>query len=98
VTGVHRADGSLVLTVRDTGVGMTEPEIARALVPFGQVDNAMTRRHAGTGLGLPLSKAMVELHDGRLHVQSAPKEGTLVSMAFPASRVVAVGVPLRAAG
>ena len=54
------------LTVQDTGIGMSEEEIAKALTPFGQVDNKMTATHNGTGLGLPLAKAMLELHGGEL--------------------------------
>jgi signal transduction histidine kinase len=83
-----RRDGSCVVTVRDTGVGMTKDEVSRSLVPFGQIANAMTRKHDGTGLGLPLSKAMMELHEGALRVRSAPQKGTLVSLTFPATRVV----------
>jgi signal transduction histidine kinase len=97
VAGVVRPDGCLVLTVRDTGAGMTQDEIAHALVPFGQIDSAMNRKHRGTGLGLPLSKAMVELHDGTLLIQSAPRQGTLVSITFPAKRVVMAEDSLRTA-
>jgi signal transduction histidine kinase len=79
--------GSCTLAVRDTGVGMTKEEISRALLPFGQVENAMSRKHNGTGLGLPLSKAMMELHQGTLRIRSVPQQGTLVSLTFPAQRV-----------
>ena len=67
---------------------MSAHEIAVALTPFGQVDNAMSRRNAGTGLGLPLAKAMMEIHGGSLSIASVPGEGTTVSLAFPAARVV----------
>jgi two-component system cell cycle sensor histidine kinase PleC len=81
------ADGSYALIVCDTGAGMTREEVSRALVPFGQIENAMNRKHPGTGLGLPLSKAMIELHDGSLHVRSEPQLGTTVRLLFPRSRV-----------
>lgn len=94
------ADGSCQMTVTDTGVGMTKEEIARALLPFGQVENPMNRKHNGTGLGLPLSKAMVELHEGTLRVQSVPQQGTVISLTFPADRVAVVepGSLFRAVG
>ncbi|HYM31962.1 MAG TPA: HAMP domain-containing sensor histidine kinase [Candidatus Cybelea sp.] len=82
-----REGGDLAIRVADTGVGMSADEIKVALMPFGQVANAFSRRHAGTGLGLPLAKAMMELHGGRLAIRSAPREGTTVSLIFPASRV-----------
>jgi signal transduction histidine kinase len=88
LTGVLQSDGSCTLTVSDNGVGMTQDEIVRALEPFGQIDNPMSRKHTGTGLGLPLSKAMIELHGGSLAIQSVPQQGTQVSVTFPASRIV----------
>ena len=75
--------GGTLVTVRDTGVGMTLEGIAKALQPFGQVDNLLTRAHAGTGLGLPLVKGLVELHGGGLTIDSAPGQGTTVTLAFP---------------
>jgi signal transduction histidine kinase len=99
LTGAPAPDGSYVLTISDTGVGMTREEVARALVPFGQIESAMSGKHAGTGLGLPLAKAMIELHDGSLRIQSVPQEGTRVSLTFPPQRVVPRddAVPRRAA-
>ena len=77
-----------VLTVRDTGMGMSKSEIANALIPFGQNRQKMSVRHEGTGLGLPLAKAMMELHGGSLTVESIPGRGTTVFLRFPASRVI----------
>jgi len=88
LSGAPAADGSYRLCVRDTGIGMTENEIAIALTPFGQNHNKMAGRREGTGLGLPLAKAMIELHGGNLTVESQPNRGTAVTLIFPAERVV----------
>jgi signal transduction histidine kinase len=87
VAGLATAGGGYTLMVRDSGIGMTDADIARALTPFGQVENKMTATHTGTGLGLPLAKAMVELHDGVMTVDSTPHIGTTITLHFPASRV-----------
>jgi len=87
LTGVRRPDGGYDVRVADTGIGMTEAEMANALIPFGQNGNRFTGRHDGTGLGLPLAKAMLELHGGTLTLASAPEMGTTVTMVLPASRV-----------
>ncbi|MBO6863164.1 MAG: PAS domain-containing sensor histidine kinase, partial [Alphaproteobacteria bacterium] len=58
----------------------------RILQPFVQVDSAYTRKHAGTGLGLPLVRMLAELHGGRLTLTSAPNKGTAVTINFPADR------------
>ena len=69
-----------------TATYMTEDEMAHALTPFGQNGNRFTGRHDGTGLGLPLAKAMLELHGGTLTLTSAPDMGTTVTMVLPADR------------
>jgi signal transduction histidine kinase len=84
-----RGDGAYEIAVRDTGVGMSEKEMAHAMMPFGQNDNRFTGKHEGTGLGLPLAKAMLELHDGMLAMSSVPDNGTTVTMIIPAARVQA---------
>jgi signal transduction histidine kinase len=89
---VHSAaadDGGYSVIVQDTGIGMTEKEIEQALTPFGQVQNKLTARHNGTGLGLPLAKAMLELHGGTLAISSLPGHGTRIVLNFPASRICA---------
>ena len=80
-------DGGYAITVQDSGIGMSEQDIVKALTPFGQVENKMTATHNGTGLGLPLAKAMLELHDGRLDITSHPGTGTRIVLVFPASRI-----------
>ncbi len=75
--------------VADTGIGIAPENIPKALSQFGQVDSAFNRRHAGTGLGLPLTKALVELHGGSLDLDSTVGVGTTVTVRFPAERIVA---------
>ncbi len=87
LSGRRLSCGGYELTVEDSGIGMSEEEIALALTPFGQISNMMSARHAGTGLGLPLAKAMMELHGGTLAITSAPQRGTVVRLGFPAARV-----------
>lgn len=78
------ATGYAEIRVSDSGIGMTPADIRAAFMPFGQVDSMLSRRHAGTGLGLPLAKAMTELNHGQLEVTSTPGEGTVVTLRFPA--------------
>jgi len=87
IAGGAAGDGGYVITIQDSGIGMSEQDIAKALTPFGQVENKMTATHNGTGLGLPLAKAMLELHDGRLEITSRPGTGTKIALFFPASRI-----------
>ena len=77
--------GEVVLTIRDSGVGMSLDEVEVALQPFSQIESAMTRRQDGTGLGLPLTKALTERHGGRLTIASAPGAGTTVEVRLPAA-------------
>ena len=83
-------DAGFVLQVVDSGIGMALKDIPVALSPFGQVKNALRQRHEGSGLGLPLTKAMAELHAGSLDLQSEPGAGTTVTLRFPAERLVAL--------
>ena len=86
------ADGHVIVSVRDTGVGMTEEEVIIAMLPFGQVDGGRSRMREGTGLGLPIAKALVELHGGMLSIKSAKGEGTEVSLVLPPSASVTPSV------
>ena len=78
-----------IVEVCDTGVGMTDEEVATALQPFGQIDSCLSRKHKGTGLGLPLAKAMIELHGGTLEIRSVPGTGTTFAFNIPNARLVA---------
>ncbi|MEO5336291.1 MAG: ATP-binding protein [Magnetospirillum sp. WYHS-4] len=79
----YRDKESVVFAVVDTGIGMTESEVAVALRPFGQVDSQLARKYEGTGLGLPLAKSLVELHGGSLTVISRKNVGTTVTVRLP---------------
>jgi len=76
-------DGGTALTVVDTGIGMTADDILKALDPFGQVDGEIARQHHGTGLGLPLVKAMAEAHGGLLSIDSEPGLGSTMTVYLP---------------
>jgi PAS domain S-box-containing protein len=80
-------DSGYVFQVTDTGIGIAREDIPKALAQFGQVDSTHSRRHEGTGLGLPLTKALVELHGGTLELESEPGRGTTVTVRFPAERI-----------
>lgn len=73
----------LILSVRDTGVGIEPQNIAVALAPFGQIGHPFVRRAGGTGLGLPLSKQLIELMGGKLQIESKPGVGTTVHILLP---------------
>ena len=83
-----RSDRGIDLVVRDTGIGIAEKDLARAFQPFGQIDSHLSRKYEGTGLGLPLSRNLTELHGGELLIESKPNEGTEVTIAFPLERTV----------
>jgi two-component system, cell cycle sensor histidine kinase PleC len=81
----HRAaSGGVIVAIRDSGLGMTEQEIDVAMAPFGQVDAGRSRWREGAGLGLPIAKALVELHGGVLEIRSKKGSGTDVVAVFPA--------------
>jgi two-component system cell cycle sensor histidine kinase PleC len=79
--------GDVILSVIDSGIGMTEAEIMVALEPFGQVDNTLSRTFEGTGLGLPLASRLAELHGGRLELTSIKGRGTAARVTLPSWRV-----------
>jgi PAS domain S-box-containing protein len=83
----RRPDGGLALCVSDTGIGMSADGIVEALTPFKQLDNCLARRYEGAGLGLPLSKNLIELHGGRLELASEVGRGTTAGCWLPPERV-----------
>lgn len=90
-------DGSAYLNVTDTGIGMTGNEIETSLMPFGQVESGMTRNYDGSGLGLPLSKSVMEAHGGTLRIESVPSRGTSVTASFPHERMIATAARVESA-
>lgn len=80
------ASGGIRIQVTDTGIGMEPEMIAIAFEPFRQLDNSLARRFEGAGLGLPIAKALVELHGGELVINSAVGEGTTATIVLPPSR------------
>jgi signal transduction histidine kinase len=89
-------EGGVVITVADTGIGMAPEDIPVALAPFGQVDGSLARKYDGVGLGLPLSKRLVELHDGRFEIDSALGAGTTIIVRLPAKRFPRQAGPIAA--
>ncbi|MCZ7484700.1 ATP-binding protein [Rhizobium rhizogenes] len=90
VSTAYEANGSVSLRIRDTGIGMTRAELEQAMKPFRQVASSSKRvRGDGTGLGLPLTKAMVDANRANFSITSTPNEGTLVEITFPSQRVLA---------
>ena len=77
----------ITFRVEDTGIGMSPDQIPIALAPFGQVGNSLTRQHDGVGLGLPLTKRLVELHGGTIEIDSEPGKGTIASVHLPEERL-----------
>ena len=84
----HNADGSFEIRVADNGIGIAEKDIPLVLSNFGQVESAFSRANEGTGLGLPLTKRLVELHGGELVLESVPENGTTITLRFPAERTI----------
>jgi signal transduction histidine kinase len=84
--GPSDASGGLVIEIADNGIGMAAESIPLALAPFRQIDNRLDRKYEGTGLGLPLGKALVELHGGVLDIKSQVHLGTTVTIRLPAAR------------
>jgi len=76
-------DHGIAILIRDSGVGMSPEEISIAMTPFGQVDGGRSRWREGAGLGLPIAKALIELHNGHLAIHSEANKGTEVTITFP---------------
>ncbi len=81
--------GKMVLQVKDTGVGISAEDIPTALAPFGQIENSLSGKSQGTGLGLPLTKALIELHGGDMRLESVVGKGTSITIEFPSERTIA---------
>ncbi len=88
IRALRQADGGALVEISDTGIGMSDEEIKIALTPFGQVDGSRTRWREGAGLGLPIAKSLIELHSGRLTIESTKDVGTIVSVMLPSRHAV----------
>jgi signal transduction histidine kinase len=91
------ADG-IALAVRDTGIGIPADNLERVMRPFEQVETSYSRSHGGTGLGLPYSAKLAEMHQGAIRLESVEHQGTTATFWLPNARLLAVGPRLRAAG
>ncbi|NQU70491.1 MAG: PAS domain-containing sensor histidine kinase, partial [Rhodospirillales bacterium] len=76
-------DGEIEISVTDTGIGIARADLETVMAPFGQVENILTRKFDGTGLGLPLTRSLVELQGGELRLQSKQGMGTKVTIKLP---------------
>ena len=90
ITAKSSEDDGATISIRDTGVGMTEEEVKLSLTPFAQVDASHSRWREGAGLGLPIAKALVQLHGGKLKVNSSKSTGTEVIITLPCRHLVSV--------
>ena len=88
ITGDFDPQTGVTVTVSDTGIGIAAKDLARVLQPFEQVDSTFSRAQQGTGLGLPLVKAIMELHSGNMELRSEVGVGTRVSVTFPPGRAI----------
>ena len=85
-----------MLSIKDTGIGIPPEQIERIFQPFEQVADHLTREHEGTGLGLPIAKALIELHGGELVLSSQLGAGTTARLRLPGGRVRNVAAPAAA--
>jgi len=87
------ADGWFTIAVRDTGPGISPADQSKIFEEFQQADNSSTRKKGGTGLGLSIAKRIIELHGGRIWVQSVPSEGSTFSFTLPITVEGSAGQP-----
>jgi PAS domain S-box-containing protein len=89
VVAAMNAQGGVDLSVQDTGIGMTQADLRLALEPYRRAESRELLDKPGTGLGLPLAKALAEANRAEFRIESAPKAGTSIEIRFPAARVLA---------
>ncbi len=90
---VQQSNGAVQIDIEDTGIGIEDGALATIVEPFVQVEQALSREHGGTGLGLPLVKKIVELHNGKLIIDSAVGRGTTVTIVLPPERNAILNPP-----
>jgi signal transduction histidine kinase len=86
-SAIHKS-GDLVLSISDTGIGIPPEQMEKVFQPFEQVEDHLTREHEGTGLGLPIAKALIEMHGGELLLSSELGVGTTATLRLPRARVL----------
>jgi PAS domain S-box-containing protein len=84
-------DDRIRIVVRDTGIGMRQEDVENAFVPFKQIDTTLTRRYLGAGIGLSLTRRLVEAHGAEIAIMSRPNKGTTVTVVFPPERTIRSG-------
>ena len=77
----------MAIRISDNGMGIKKADIKKVMTEFGQINNSLAKPKEGTGLGLPLSKGLMEMHGGTLSLESKIKVGTVATLRFPAHRV-----------
>ena len=92
VVSASANESGMTISVKDTGIGMSREDIPKAFERFRQIENSLSRKYEGAGLGLPLARDLIELHGGCLTLESEQGEGTTVVISFPASRLVSGAV------
>ncbi len=88
VEGAREADGAFLLSVSDTGAGMSSQDVSNALTPFGKTDSAITDKRDGSGVALPLCKVLIERQGGSLDITCDPQTGATITIRFPTERVI----------
>ena len=86
---LEEKNGDLLASIKDTGIGIRQRDIPTIFEQFRQVDGSLTRKAGGSGLGIPISKSLVELHGGRMWVDSTVGKGSTFSFTIPKERPVA---------
>jgi signal transduction histidine kinase len=85
------SEAGLIISVADSGIGISKSDLERVLQPFVQADNKLNRRHEGTGLGLSLVRSMIEIHGGAFKLESEVGIGTTATLVFPPERIGGTG-------
>lgn len=88
ISSNYSDQNGVTITFKDTGIGMVESDLKKVMEPFSQLENHLTKSHGGTGLGLPLVKSFIEMHQGTLELKSELGVGTTAIITVPSARVI----------